>query len=108
MDFQNSVNGNIFIYVHGKNTIVSADFGTGDNLFQEDIDAGYNAYINYYEYDLSDILIQGESDGGMMLYNSKETDYMTNLYSLVTALLQYIYNEALDYSIICAPAFYKT
>lgn len=106
MDFKKSVNGNIFIYVSDMAYMISAEFGTGDYLTLEDIDSGYDAYINYYEYDMRDILISGEIDGGMMLYNSQTTDYHTNIKSLADDLLEHIYGEIPEYSIICAPESY--
>ena len=50
----------------------------GDNLSNEDLDAGYNDYI-YIE----SFVFMGsefvEQDGGQLLFNNQEDDYYTNL-----------------------------
>lgn len=104
MDIPNNPNGLIFIYVPKDNMMVAAEYGTGDNLLQEDYDAGYNGYFNYYTYELSDVSISGETDGGMLMFNTGTDDYLRNNTSLAEALLREIYGEVPEYSIICAPS----
>lgn len=67
--------------------------GTGDNLLWEDIQNGFNDYLNYYIYDsyadmLSDYddgCINDEKciDGGMWLFNN-----ITHPYNSVTELIK--------------------
>lgn len=55
----------VFIYVPLNKQIVRISEGTGDNLLDEDIEAGYVDYIYYEQYDL-DYDIQ-EVDGGQIM-----------------------------------------
>lgn len=55
----------IFIYVPDKNQIIRISEGTGDNLLDEDIDAGYVDYI-YYDQHARDIDFP-EVDGGQIM-----------------------------------------
>jgi hypothetical protein len=55
------------IYVVDDEAIIEFDEGTGDNLLDEDIEAGYVDYVYYTVYDISDLDDVREIDGGMML-----------------------------------------
>lgn len=55
----------IYIYVHEAKQIIKVAEGSGDNLSDEDIDAGYVDYIYYEQYDLDDL--PREADGGMVM-----------------------------------------
>ena len=55
----------IFIYVPDAHQILRISEGAGDNLLEEDIDAGYVDYIYYDQHELSIDL--PEVDGGMVL-----------------------------------------
>lgn len=55
------------IYLPEFDEIIEAEEGSGCNLTQEDIDAGYVDYVYYTIYDISDLQDVEEVDGGMML-----------------------------------------
>lgn len=62
--------------------IIEISKGYGDNLFEEDYEAGYDAYLNYqvWEYDSPGF---SEKDGGMIMYKSEECDLSEDLCSAV-------------------------
>ena len=55
------------IYVVDDEVIIEFDEGTGDNLLDEDIEAGYVDYVYYTVYNISDLDAVKEVDGGMVL-----------------------------------------
>lgn len=55
----------VYIYVPEMQQIIKIAEGTGDNLLDEDIDAGYVDYIYYDTYAMEDSI--RESDGGMVM-----------------------------------------
>lgn len=55
----------VYIYVPVKNQIIRIAEGTGDNLSDEDMDAGFVDYIYYDQFNL-EVSIP-EVDGGMVL-----------------------------------------
>ena len=57
--------GDMFLYVSEMHQIIRIAEGTGDNLLEEDIDAGYVDYIYYDQYILDADM--PNVDGGMIL-----------------------------------------
>lgn len=55
------------IYIMSESKIIEFDEGTGDNLLEEDIEAGYVDYVYYTIYDIDDLDDVREIDGGMIL-----------------------------------------
>ena len=55
----------IYIYVPEVKQIVKISEGTGDNLLDEDIEAGYVDYIYYEQYVMDPEM--RETDGGMVM-----------------------------------------
>lgn len=55
----------IYIFVPDAQQIVQISEGSGDNLLDEDIDAGYVDYIYYEQYELEPGV--PEIDGGMVM-----------------------------------------
>lgn len=55
------------IYVVDDEAIIEFDEGTGDNLLDEDIEAGYVDYVYYTVYGIWDLDDVKEIDGGMIL-----------------------------------------
>ena len=55
----------IYIYVPDAQQIVQISEGSGDNLLDEDIEAGYVDYIYYEQYELEPGV--PEIDGGMVM-----------------------------------------
>lgn len=63
------------VFVPLNSTFYVFGFGTGDNLLPEDIDAGYDSYINIESYRFDEetkSLVDG--DGGMFLYSQEDFD----------------------------------
>lgn len=54
-------------YIIGEDKILEACEGTGTNLTDEDIEAGYEDYVYYTIFDITDLDNVYEDDGGMML-----------------------------------------
>lgn len=55
----------IYIYVPEAKQIIKISEGTGDNLLDEDIEAGYVDYIYYEQYVMDPEM--RETDGGMVM-----------------------------------------
>lgn len=55
----------IYIYVPEAQQIIKISEGSGDNLLDEDIDAGYVDYIYYEQYVMDPDM--RETDGGMVM-----------------------------------------
>ena len=55
----------IYIYVPAVKQIVQISEGSGDNLNEEDIEAGYVDYIYYEQYVMDPYM--RETDGGMIM-----------------------------------------
>lgn len=68
------------IYLLGEDKILEAEQGTGDNLLEEDIEAGYVDYVYYTIYDISDLSEVTEDDGGMMLLEVPFEDAFSSSY----------------------------
>lgn len=94
------------IYAPKKHQIVAFSEGSGDNLEREDYEAGYNDYLNYGQVDISldviEALATGDEispyDAGMFLFNNEEMDPESE--SIITALLEYVYDEKVDYVVL--------
>ena len=55
----------IYIYVPEAHQIIEISEGSGDNLLDEDIEAGYVDYIYYSQYVMDPYM--RETDGGMVM-----------------------------------------
>ena len=102
------------LYDTGSRIFVKIDWGTGDNLMKEDIDAGYDDYLNWYTYYLKEGPVAGafrvvsayegmlddvagdadtlsvkleEVDGGMILVRRKDKN-TGDIREYVTAVLR--------------------
>lgn len=77
----------IFIYVPQSKIIIKIEEGTGVNLFEEDIENGYEDYIMFYEYDLENDF--KEEDGGeLLLRQSPDT-----LEETIPNVLEFLYGD---------------
>lgn len=92
----------MLVYCIEQKQLVAFEEGTGDNLLYEDIEAGYNAYWNYYQYvidnDAIESMVNGEEisgyAGGMYLFNSEDGK---NLEARVNAFLEYVFEKPVRY-----------
>lgn len=93
------------IYVPETNRMIKISEGTGDNLLNEDIEAGYVDYINYDIYDpkvlAEDIDSVDSEDGGMILFTEYVQDKYKDITEAAPAVLDMAYgNEDMPYFII--------
>ena len=89
----------IYIYVPAVKQIIKVSEGSGDNLNDEDVEAGYVDYI-YYEQYIMDPYMR-ETDGGMIML----TDLFQNEYSCtkdaIPDVLATAYNDkSLEYIVL--------
>lgn len=96
----NSNEKGVLIWVNDIQKFVTAKFGTGVNLLDEDMTAGYDdyIYIEILEYGIPDEL--KEIDGAQLLFNTAEKDYYTNLKSFCLDALEMVSLDESDYTIL--------
>lgn len=82
------------IHVTNTDTVIEFDEGTGDNLLDEDIEAGYVDYVYYTVYDISDLFNVVEVDGGMILLEEYYDEHYTETYTLDGKEYSYFDNDA--------------
>ena len=72
-----------------KPIFIKANFGTGDNLSDEDIKDGNNdyIYIESYAFDENEFI---DDDGGQMLFNNEKEDYYHNLNHFCESVLEFL------------------
>lgn len=83
----------VFLCVPSKNAILSFEPGTGDNLTQEDIDMGFNDYLNWYTKEMNPIDLSEEADGGMVLFNNEVDPYREDLRFAIPAVLHEAFGD---------------
>lgn len=81
----------IFIYVPLNNQIIRISEGTGDNLLDEDIEAGYVDYIYYEQYELGDDI--RESDGGQIMLTELFREKFTCTKDCIPNVLDMAYGD---------------
>ena len=85
--------GDLFLYVPEARQIIRIAEGTGDNLLEEDIDAGYVDYIYYDQYlldaDMSNV------DGGMLLLKEMLRDKYRCMADCIPDVLDMAYGNCL-------------
>lgn len=89
----------IYIYVPEAKQIVRISEGTGDNLLEEDTDAGYVDYI-YYEQFVMDPDMR-EYDGGMVMLTERFQEKFTCTADAIPSVLDMAYGqENLSYIVL--------
>lgn len=89
----------IYIYVPEMKQIVKISEGTGDNLLDEDVEAGYVDYI-YYDTYIMDSDIR-EYDGGMVLLTELFREKFSSTKDAIPHVLDMAYSsDALDYIVL--------
>lgn len=81
----------IHIFVPKMKQIVRISEGTGDNLLDEDIDAGYVDYIYYEQYDMEYDIV--EADGGMIMLTELFRDKFTCTKDCIPNVLDMAYGD---------------
>lgn len=89
----------IYIYVPEVKQIIKISEGTGDNLLDEDIEAGYVDYIYYDTY-----VLEGgirELDGGMVMLTELFREKFTCTKDAIPSVLDMAYGcESLSYIVL--------
>ena len=89
----------IHIYVPEAKQIVRISEGTGDNLLDEDMDAGYVDYIYYEQYELGPDI--REVDGGQVMLTKLFREQFTCTKDCIPHVLDMAYcDESLDYIVL--------
>lgn len=89
----------IFIYVPDLKQIIRISEGSGDNLLDEDIDAGYVDYI-YYDQHSREIDLP-EVDGGQIMLTELFRDKFSCTKDAIPAVLDMAYgNENIKYIVL--------
>ena len=89
----------IFIYVPSMKQLVRISEGTGDNLLDEDIDAGYVDYIYYEQYELGPDI--READGGQVMLTKLFREQFTCTKDAIPNALDMAYgDESLKYIVL--------
>lgn len=81
----------VFIYVPDAHQIIRLAEGTGDNLLDEDIDAGYVDYIYYDQHLIENSL--PEVDGGMVLLTELFREKFTCTEDAIPHVLDMAYGQ---------------
>lgn len=81
----------IFIYVPDARQILRISEGSGDNLLDEDIEAGYVDYIYYDQHELENSL--PEIDGGMVLLTELFREKFTCTEDAIPNVLDMAYGQ---------------
>lgn len=93
---EESKQNGILLWIPEEKQFFTVAVGTGDNLLDEDIEAGYDSYlyIQTFTYDDPDM---EEGDGGDMMYKTKEETYDDDICSAVYDALEFHYGTAIDF-----------
>lgn len=81
----------IYIYVPDVRQIIKISEGSGDNLNDEDMEAGYVDYI-YYEQYVMDPLMR-ETDGGMIMLTESFQEHFNCTADAIPDVLEMAYND---------------
>ena len=89
----------IYIYVPEAKQIIKISEGSGDNLLDEDIEAGYVDYIYYDTYSVADDI--RETDGGMIMLTKLFREQFKCTRDAIPHVLDMAYcNDALKYIVL--------
>lgn len=89
----------IYIYVPTFNQIVRISEGTGDNLLDEDIEAGYADYIYYEQCSVETDF--PEVDGGMVMLKELFRKQFNSTKDCIPNVLDMAYgNDEIDYILL--------
>lgn len=89
----------IFIYVPSVNQVIRIAEGTGDNLLDEDIEAGYLDYIYYEQYSVEQDM--PEVDGGQVMLTNYITKIFRSMEEAIPSVLDMAYdNDSIEYILL--------
>ena len=94
----------LIYYIPTKCETIMVYEGSGDNLIDEDLEQGYNDYVNYYTYfgkvseqeflDKDEDWDEGSKDSGMWFFNNKEMPY-DSVGDLIDSVIDFHYGKPL-------------
>ena len=89
----------IYIYVPEAKQIIKISEGTGDNLLDEDIEAGYVDYIYYEQYVMDPDM--RETDGGMVMLTELFQEKFTCTADAISNVLDMAYGcDTMSYIVL--------
>lgn len=89
----------IYIYVPDTQQIIKISEGSGDNLLDEDIEAGYVDYIYYEQYVMDPHM--RETDGGMIMLSELFQELFTRTEDAIPNVLDMAYsNDSLEFIVL--------
>lgn len=89
----------IHIYVPDTKQLIRISEGTGDNLLDEDIEAGYVDYIYYEQYELGPDI--SEVDGGQVMLTKPFRELFACTKDAIPHVLDMAYsNDLLEYIVL--------
>lgn len=89
----------IYIYVPEAHQIIKISEGSGDNLLDEDIEAGYVDYIYYEQYVMDPDM--RETDGGMVMLTELFQEKFKCTADAIPDVLDMAYGqESLEYIVL--------
>lgn len=89
----------IYIYVPDTQQIIKISEGSGDNLLDEDIEAGYVDYIYYEQYVMDPHM--RETDGGMIMLHELFQELFTRTEDAIPNVLDMAYsNDSLEFIVL--------
>lgn len=89
----------VYIFVPTMKQIIRISEGSGDNLLDEDIDAGYVDYIYYEQHSLEPNL--PETDGGMVMLTELFQDKFASTKEAIPHVLEMAYgSDTLPYVVL--------
>lgn len=86
----------ILLWIPEEKQFFTVAVGTGDNLLDEDIEAGYDSYLWIQTFTYEDPDME-EEDGGDMMYVSSEQTYDEDICTAVYDALEFHYGSAIDF-----------
>ena len=97
------MSNDLLIYVPTMETLISIREGTGDNLLPEDIEEGYEDYLMYDCYDVTEADYGEclEPDGGMLMYKELIQEKFDKLSETVPDVMMDVFETSdLEYIIL--------
>ena len=89
----------IYVYVPSAKQLVKISEGSGDNLLDEDIEAGYVDYIYYEQYVTSPEMT--EVDGGMVMLTELFREKFKSTLGAIPHVLDMAYGQSdLEYIVL--------
>lgn len=89
----------IFIYVPAFNQVVRISEGSGDNLHDDDIKAGYVDYIYYEQHTINDDC--PEVDGGVIMLKEPFRKQFNSTKDCIPNVLDMVYgDDKLEYTVL--------